>query len=374
MSGIKNLFMFLKRILINKKICRILTIWGIVITAIILSINAAVKAQSNGTNTKHEVIKNTVYADNSEIHGNADIEPENVIQQYGFTDGSYRSYAVVKFNSNIIGAASSGSITYADGKSVALKLNDGTMLRYSGFSKTGVKIGQYVNTGYPIGVAEGAVTVSAEYDGKMIDPVALLWNDKSQFIDEAKQVEEERMKITDELRQKEEQKQAEEELRRKELLQQLENMLKAQASPDIVDTSINNTANKEEIRKIINNVSLEIGIDPDLITAVASAESDFNPNVVSDKGAQGVMQLMPETAKSLRVFNPFDSYQNIRGGAIYLKSLLSMYNGDIKLALAAYNAGPEAVKQYGGIPPYNETQAYVQSVLIKYQNLRMMKN
>jgi hypothetical protein len=374
LPGIKNFFKLFKRVLINKKIRRILTIWGIIITAIILSINAAVKAQSNGTNIKREVIKNTSNADNSEIYGNADIEPENVIQQYGFTDGSYSSYAVVKFKSNIIGAPSSGSVTYADGKSVTLKLNDGTVLRYGGFTKTGVKIGQYVNTGYPIGIAEGAVTVRAEYGGKMIDPVALLWSDKSQFINEAKQVEEERMKITDELRQKEEQKQAEEELRRKELLQQIENMLKAQDSSDIVDTSINNAANKEDIKKMIHNVSLEIGIDPDLITAVASAESDFNPNVVSDKGAQGVMQLMPDTAKSLKVVNPFDSYQNIRGGAIYLKSLLSMYNGDIKLALAAYNAGPEAVKQYGGIPPYIETQAYVQSVLIKYQNLKMMKN
>ena len=106
----------------------------------------------------------------------------------------------------------------------------------------------------------------------------------------------------------------------------------------------------------------EFGVDPALVRAVIHAESAFNPNAVSLKGAQGLMQLMPGTAADMAVNNPFDANQNIRGGTQYLAMLLKQFNGDEQLAAAAYNAGAQNVQKYKGVPPFDETQVYVQRV------------
>ena len=111
------------------------------------------------------------------------------------------------------------------------------------------------------------------------------------------------------------------------------------------------------------------GIDPALIAAIIQAESGFNPHAVSPAGAKGLMQLMDATAAGLGVSDPFDPAQNVDGGARYLRDMLARFGGDLRLALAAYNAGPLAVEQAGGVPDYPETQAYVSKVLATYQAL-----
>ncbi|MFZ3208845.1 MAG: lytic transglycosylase domain-containing protein [Geobacteraceae bacterium] len=127
----------------------------------------------------------------------------------------------------------------------------------------------------------------------------------------------------------------------------------------------------KEFEPIINACALEYGVEKSLVKAVIHAESGYNPNAVSSKGASGLMQLMPKTAEGLKVSNSFDPAENIRGGVRYLKFLLKTFKGDVNLALAAYNAGLSRVAQYGGIPPYAETRNYVAKVLSyqkSYQN------
>lgn len=104
------------------------------------------------------------------------------------------------------------------------------------------------------------------------------------------------------------------------------------------------------------------GVSPDLVRAVIQAESNFNPRAVSSKGAMGLMQLMPATARELGVSDPFQPGQNIRGGVTYLRRLLDQYGGNEELALAAYNAGPGAVDRYGAVPPYRETRDYIERI------------
>jgi len=124
-----------------------------------------------------------------------------------------------------------------------------------------------------------------------------------------------------------------------------------------------------DLRVKIHLAAQNAGIDPALYEALIGQESSYNPNSVSGKGALGLAQLMPETAKSLGVTDPMDPDSNLRAGAKYLSQLLTQF-GKTDLALAAYNAGPGAVKRAGGIPPYAETQDYVRKILARYNALR----
>lgn len=125
--------------------------------------------------------------------------------------------------------------------------------------------------------------------------------------------------------------------------------------------------NTQAFRREIQSAASFNAVDESLIRAVIHAESAYQPDARSPKGAQGLMQLMPDTAAELEVRNPFDPAENIDGGARYLSQLLAEFKGDLELAAAAYNAGPGAVYKYGGVPPYDETQEYVRRVKILYK-------
>ncbi len=118
-----------------------------------------------------------------------------------------------------------------------------------------------------------------------------------------------------------------------------------------------------DLRQLVRSAGETHGLDPDLIESVIRVESAGNPRAVSPKGASGLMQLMPETARELRVRDVFDPAQNVEGGTRYLRQLLDLYDHDLALALAAYNAGPQKVAVYKGIPPYRETRNYVSRVI-----------
>jgi len=123
---------------------------------------------------------------------------------------------------------------------------------------------------------------------------------------------------------------------------------------------------KKDIDKIVNYYSAKKNISPALVRSVIRAESDYNINAMSPKGAMGLMQLMPETAMGLGIENPFDPEQNIKGGVSLLKDLLDNYKGDYRLALAAYNAGKGNVDRAGGVPDFKETKDYVRKVIDYY--------
>jgi soluble lytic murein transglycosylase-like protein len=123
----------------------------------------------------------------------------------------------------------------------------------------------------------------------------------------------------------------------------------------------------DKLLESIESIAQAQGLDPNLVKAMVKAESDFKPKAVSPKGAMGLMQLMPETADSLGVKDPFDPEENVAGGVKFLKGLLKEFK-DPEKAIAAYNAGPGAVKRYNGIPPYEETKQYVSKVKRFYQD------
>jgi soluble lytic murein transglycosylase-like protein len=126
-----------------------------------------------------------------------------------------------------------------------------------------------------------------------------------------------------------------------------------------------------DLNEVVKSASGTYHLDPDLVNSVIRAESGFNVRAVSPKGAQGLMQLMPQTASQLGVQNAFDPQSNVEGGTRYLRELLERYDFDLIKALAAYNAGPQRVEQYGGVPPYYETKAYVARIVRDFNKKKL---
>jgi soluble lytic murein transglycosylase-like protein len=125
------------------------------------------------------------------------------------------------------------------------------------------------------------------------------------------------------------------------------------------------------LHQVVDSASAAYHLDPDLVNSVIHAESGFNSHAVSPKGARGLMQLMPGTANQLGVNDAFDPQSNVTGGSRYLRELLERYNFDLVKALAAYNAGPERVERYRGVPPFHETQAYVARIVHEYNQKKI---
>jgi soluble lytic murein transglycosylase-like protein len=140
--------------------------------------------------------------------------------------------------------------------------------------------------------------------------------------------------------------------------------------PDEVLEEVEAARDPQELGVLVAETARRHDIDPDLVLAVVTVESAFRPDAVSRKGAQGLMQLMPGTAASLGVRDPLDPRENLEGGVRHLGALLTQYGGDLRKALAAYNAGAGAVERYRGLPPYRETRDYVRRVLERYERRR----
>jgi soluble lytic murein transglycosylase len=142
---------------------------------------------------------------------------------------------------------------------------------------------------------------------------------------------------------------------------------RAKASPAFYSK----TMNTEQFDSLIMQHSYNHGVDPTLVKAVMKAESNFNPQALSPKGAQGLMQLMPDTARHMSVYDPFDPDDNIRGGTRYLRLLDETFQGNLELVLAAYNAGPNRVKEHNmNVPPFEETRNFIKRVKHYYNKLK----
>ena len=151
-----------------------------------------------------------------------------------------------------------------------------------------------------------------------------------------------------------------------------ENKIEEIKSAINLKSKIDLKAQTSNVEEIIEKYANKYNIDSDFIKAIIKQESNFNSNATSKKGAMGLMQLMPKTAQSLGVVDAYNPNQNIEGGVKYLRGLLDRFDNNNELALAAYNAGPTAVKKYGGVPPYKETQNYVNSIMSAYEQLKTL--
>ncbi|WP_243124225.1 transglycosylase SLT domain-containing protein [Pelotomaculum schinkii] len=261
---------------------------------------------------------------------------EKVIVQYGF-DGECNYHAAATLAANTgepIRAALGGVIKAIYGDSVTVD-GYGMELTYGNLMPA-VALNDEVCGDATLGTAKGNITLVAKRGGMLFDPVASFWPELSRFAAQKKEQEQMAVQI----------KAVEEKAGRMEHIP---------------------IRPPENMEQTFENAAKVYGVDVDLLKAVASEESGFDSMATSSKGAMGVMQLMPGTAAEQGVTSPYDVAQNIYGGARYLKEQLLRFNGDVACALAAYNAGPKAVLNCKGVPPYVEN--YVRAVIAEYNGL-----
>ncbi len=271
-----------------------------------------------------------------------------IISQFGFSQNGFQPYTAFEVHGDVF-AVTDGNLNVND-KSITLQSGSIKIVyeNVNPFLSDG-----FVNAGKKIGQADGIVNLYMYWRDVPTDFLFYFFPDRSKIIINGKSEEKEKEKFIESQKQKQNQDNNQSNTAGSSSnLQSLQELLRT------------------EYDKIFDEAGKETNIDPLFLKAVAYVESGLNPNARSPKGAAGIMQIMPETAQALGVKNVYDPEENIKAGAKYLRMMADMFNNNMELTLAAYNAGPQAVKQYNGIPPYEETQKVVQAVVNTYENLK----
>lgn len=287
------------------------------------------------------------------VHSTKSVFPfknSKIISQFGFSENGFQPYTAFEVHGDVF-AAVDGNLSVND-KSVTLQSGN-IKIVYENINPSTAD--GFVNAGEKIGQADGTVNLYMYWRDIPSDFLFYFFPSSSKIVMNGKSEEQEKQKFIKSQEEKEKQNQDNNQ----------SNTLNSLPNPQSLQELL-----KTQYDKIFDEAGKETNIDPLFLKAVAYVESCLNPNAKSSKGAAGIMQIMPETAQNLGVKNVYDPEENIKAGAKYLRMMADTFNNNMELTLAAYNAGPQAVKQYDGIPPYEETQKFVQAVMNVYKNLK----
>lgn len=320
--------------------------------AAFLVINVPVGAENYVPSNTGE-IQAQVQQSQQYIHSTKAVFPfrySRIISQFGFSQNGFQPYTAFEVHGDVF-AVTDGNLNVND-KSIILQSGSIKIVyeNVNPFLSDG-----FVSAGEKIGQADGIVNLYMYWRDVPSDFLFYFFPDRSKIVINGKSEEKEKEKFIES--QKEKQKQNQD--------NNQSNTAGSSSNPQLLQELL-----KTKYDKIFDEAGKETNIDPLFLKAVAYVESGLNPNARSPKGAAGIMQIMPETAQGLGVKNVYDPEENIKAGAKYLRMMADMFNNNMELTLAAYNAGPQAVKQYNGIPPYEETQKFVQAVMNTYENLK----
>lgn len=275
-------------------------------------------------------------------------EQSKIINQFGFLQSGFQPYTTFEVHGDVF-AVIDGNLN-VDDKSIILQAGNIKII-YENIKSSLSE--SFVKAGEKIGYADGTVNLYMYYRDIPSDFLFYFFPDKSKLIVNGEIEEKKKEKFIESQKEK-----------------QNQNNKQFNYANNSVVSQLPQELPKTEYDKIFDKAGKETNIDPLFLKTVAYVESGLNPNARSAKGAIGIMQIMPETAQALNITDVYNPDQNIEAGARYLRMVADMFNNDMKLTLAAYNAGVQAVKQYNGIPPYEETQKYVQTVIKMYENLK----